>query len=96
MPIRTAIAERHRLEFSYKGLPRTVTPWALGITKDGVWRVRAAQVGGFSSSGRAGDDLPKLFDVAGMSGLVLLPEHFEVPLQYRQDDSAFVRLDIQL
>ncbi|WP_187414334.1 WYL domain-containing protein [Nonomuraea sp. PA05] len=94
--IRSAVGERRHLEFTYKGLPRTVAPWALGVTSAGQWRMRALQVGGLSASGVAGDGRPRLFDVGSMSAVELLAEQFEIPAEYRRGDRVFAHVDIEL
>ncbi|MEV7970923.1 hypothetical protein AB0O34_33765 [Sphaerisporangium sp. NPDC088356] len=94
--IRTAIAEQRHLAFTYLGLPRIVTPWLLGTTKAGLWRMRAALVGGHSSSGHAGDGRPRLFDAAVMFEVTVLFDRFEVPGEYRRDDRAFTFIDTAL
>lgn len=94
--IRESINERRQLQFDYRGLLRVVEPMALGVGHKNDWKLRARQVGGLSSSGKVDDGSPKLFDVALMSGVVVLATSFDVPLAYRSGDQAFVRIDTEL
>jgi hypothetical protein len=94
--IRQAINERRILAFRYHALPREVEPTCLGETEHGKWQIRAYQVGGRSSSGRVGDGTPKLFELAAMLDVSVLPRVFEVPASYKRDDTAFIRIDTQL
>ncbi len=94
--IREAIRGHHRLAFSYRGRPRVVNPQRLGVSRSGAWQLRAIQVGGASASGRYGGDAPKLFDVAQMRAVSLLPAHFPVPRGYRPGDGHFAHIDTEL
>jgi hypothetical protein len=94
--IRTAIRTRHRLAFTYRGLPRIVNPERLGRSTGSVLRLRAVQVGGESASGRYGGSAPKLFDIDLMTDVSVLDGVFRVPRQYRRGDDAFARIDAEL
>lgn len=52
--IRTAIAQRHMIEFSYHGLPRVAEPHLYGI-QHGVPQVLTYQIEGLSESGEIPD-----------------------------------------
>jgi WYL domain-containing protein len=74
-----AINERKQLEFRYHSLPRVVEPMCLGEIKRGAWQLRAHQVGGRSSSSRRlPDGIPRMFELAGMTDVAVLPDSFEV------------------
>ncbi len=88
--IKTAINERRHLEFRYKGRLRVVVPMILGRCARGIWRLRAIQVGGASASGRMGPDAPKLFDVAGMTGVMLRDTTFGVPRGYERGEERLI------
>jgi hypothetical protein len=94
--IRQAINERRLLAFRYRSLPREAEPMCLGETERGKWQVRAYQVGGKSSSRRVGDGTPKLFELADMVDVSVLPVSFEIPASYKRGDKAFIRIDTQL
>ena len=94
--IRQAINERRLLAFRYHSLPREVEPVCLGEAERGKWQVRAYQVGGKSSSRRVGDGPPKLFELADMVDVSVLPRIFEVPAFYKHGDTAFIHIDTQL
>jgi hypothetical protein len=94
--IREAIKGRRHLEFEYRGLPRVVEPMTLGIWEKGDWKLRAAQVGGLSASGKVGDGTPKLFNVALMSEVALLATTFAIPAGYEPGDKSFMLIDTEL
>jgi hypothetical protein len=74
--IRTAIADKQLLEFTYHGLRRVAEPHVYGTVR-GKYQLLTYQVGGQSSSG----DLPnwRRVDVSGVSDLRLLEERFPGP-----------------
>src|SRR6266851_1742635 len=69
-----AIRERRIIEFQYRGLPRTVQPLALGLSR-GVVEVLGIQVAGATSSG----SLPnwRRCRVEEVTGLRLTSESFQ-------------------
>lgn len=88
MDISQAIKEKHLLAFNYDGYPRTVEPHTYGVDGKGHEAVRAYQVAGGSSSGEYRGW--KLFHVAEMRSLQLLPETFMSARQgYSRNDKAF-------
>jgi WYL domain len=95
--IRDAIHGRKQLEFRYHSLPRVVEPMCLGEVKRGVWQLRAHQVGGRSSSSRRlPDGIPRMFELAAMIDVTVLPDVFGVPDFYTRGDKAFIRIVEQL
>jgi hypothetical protein len=94
--IRQAIRERKMLEFQYHSLPRIVEPMRLGQVKRGIWELRAHQISGKSASGRVADGTPKLFTVAEMADISILPISFEVPVFYERSDTTFIHIDTEL
>lgn len=94
--VRTAIVDRRRLSFTYRGRPRIVNPVRIGVSAGGDWLLRAIQVGGESRTGRYGGSAPKLFRVAQMEGVEVLDAEFQIPRQYRRGDTAFVRITSEL
>jgi WYL domain len=95
--IHDAIQERKQLEFRYHSHPRIVEPMCLGEVKHGVWQLRAHQVGGRSSSSRGlPDGIPRMFELADMVEVAVLPGGFEIPAFYTRGDRAFVRIAAQL
>ena len=94
--IRQAIRERKLLEFSYHSLPRIVEPMRLGQVNRGKWELRAHQISGKSSSGRVADRAPKLFEVAEMTDISVLPISFEIPVFYSREDPTFIHVDTEL
>ena len=80
-----AIEARSYLAFSYDGLPREIEPHAHGTSSKGKEVVRGFQTAGLSSSG----DLDwRMWDVAKMEGLSVLPRAFEDTRSgYRRGDS---------
>jgi hypothetical protein len=80
-----AIRKMQRLKFLYNGKERIVEPQFYGIGKRGHEQVRGYQVNEMPF-------LEKLFDVAKMSRMQLLPDHFNGPgPHYNRHDSAFVK-----
>ena len=94
--IRQAIRERKMLEFRYHSLPRIVEPMRLGRVKRGSWQLRAHQISGKSSSGRVADGTPKLFAVADMADISILPISFEIPVFYERGDPTLIHIDTEL
>lgn len=95
--IRGAIHKRKQLEFHYHSFLRVVEPMCLGEVKHGVWQLRAHQIGGRSSSSRRLPDcIPRLFEVAEMVDVAILPHGFEVPNFCTPGDKAFIRIVAQL
>ncbi len=94
--IRQAIRERKLLEFRYHSLPRIVEPMRLGQVRRGIWELRAHQISGKSASGRVADQTPKLFAVADMADISVLPITFEIPVFYTRGDETFIRIDTEL
>jgi hypothetical protein len=94
--IRQAIRERKMLEFQYHSLPRIVEPMRLGQVKRGRWELRAHQISGKSASGRVADGTPKLFAVADMADISILPISFEIPVFYERGDATFIHVDTEL
>lgn len=92
-----AISERNLLGFHYHSFPRVVEPMCLGETKDGVWQLRAHQVGGRSSSSQDfPDGKPRMFRLTEMFDVTVLPDSFDVPEFYARGDSAFICITAQL
>lgn len=85
-----AIAQRRRIAFVYNGRLRLAEPQCYGIGTQGTELLRVHQVKG-------GSQREPLFDVAKMSELTVLDEHFERPgPNYRRDDSAMRMVFAQL
>ena len=81
-----AIETRHRLGFTYRGLPRIVNPVRVGQSDSGDWLLRAVQVGGESASNQFGGRTPKLFLVDEMAEVEVLPGEFQFPRRADPDD----------
>jgi predicted DNA-binding transcriptional regulator YafY len=95
--ISDAVKDLELVKFSYRGFSRIVEPMCLGTSKDGVWKLRAHQVGGTSSSSRQfPDGTPRLFFLSEMLEVETLSEGFKIPPFYTRDDSAFTRIVAQL
>ena len=89
-PIDRAIHEKRRLRFMYHGTLRLVEPQCHGIGHRDTELLRAHQLQG-------GTQAEPLFDVAKISGLQVLDEHFEKPgPNYKRDDSAMREIFAQL
>jgi hypothetical protein len=89
-PIDRAIREKRRLRFVYHGVARLVEPQCHGIGHRGTELLRAHQLEG-------GTQAEPLFDVAKISNLQLLDEHFEKPgPNYKRGDSAMQEIFAQL
>lgn len=88
-----AIRSRRLLAFDYGGHARVVVPYCHGWSKTGEEVVRAVQVRGTSSSGKAGLGFGKLFTIRKLVRPRLLDEPF-VPddPNYNPDDSALARI----
>jgi predicted DNA-binding transcriptional regulator YafY len=85
-----AIHEKRRLRFVYHGKPRLVEPQCHGISTAGREVLRAHQI-------RGGTQPEPLFELAKMSELVLLDEHFTRPgPHYKPNDSAMALIFCQL
>jgi hypothetical protein len=71
--IKTAIATKRLLEFTYDGLPRIVEPHVYGV-QDGKHQLLAYQIGGRSSSG----NLPnwRRMDLDKISNMRMLDQTF--------------------
>lgn len=79
--IRTAIANRNLLEFTYHGYQRIAEPHVYGI-KDGRRQILVYQIGGLTSTGRVPDW--RLIGLEEISGLRVKRETFAGP---REDKS---------
>lgn len=87
-----AIQTRRRLAFDYEGFHRVVEPYCHGRGRLDQELLRAVQVGGGSRSGRS-LGTGKLWLVAKMAGLRLLPEEFAPgDPNYRPDDQAMASI----
>jgi hypothetical protein len=85
-----AINSRRTLRFVYNGRERTVEPQCYGIGTRGTELLRGYQLAG-------GSQPEPLFDVAKISGLVLLDKHFSAAgPHYKRNDSALARIFAQL
>jgi hypothetical protein len=74
-----------------------VEPMCFGEVKRGVWQLRAHQIGGKSSSSRSlPDGIPRMFELADMIDVAVLPDGFDVPAFYTRGDKAFIRIVEQL
>jgi hypothetical protein len=92
-----AINERKLLSFRYHSLPRIVQPMCLGEVRPGVWRLRAHQTGGrSSSSSHLPDGKPRMFELADMLETVVLSEVFQIPVFYTRNDKGFNQIIAQL
>jgi hypothetical protein len=80
-----AIATRTLLAFDYDGHHRTVEPHCHGTGPHGQELVRGYQIAGSSKSGTLGW---RLFDVARISELRSVPEHFAPRADYNRVDAA--------
>jgi hypothetical protein len=82
-----AIRECRLLACDYKGKPRVIAPYCLGLSQRGSQMLRAVQVGGASHSNGFG--FGKLWTVADIENLRLLDETFVADdPDYNPDDSA--------
>ncbi|MEI7036503.1 hypothetical protein [Fulvimonas yonginensis] len=85
-----AIEHRHRLRIVYSGKERLGEPQCLGESKRGTVVLRVYQI-------RGGSHPEALLDVAKVTTLELLDEHFDEPgPHYRRNDSAMRRIICQL
>ena len=78
-----AIRNRAVIAFNYNGKPRIVEPHCHGLSVAGKELIRGYQVGETPQDGQYW----RLFDVARMSDLIVLPTHFPTPRPgFRADD----------
>lgn len=89
-----AIRTRSLLEFRYHGLIRLVEPYCHGFSARGNELLRAAQIGGASSSGRFG--LGKLWSVADIVAPRLVDKHFEPGDPQHRDDFAMPQIHCRI
>ena len=88
--ITQAINERRRMAFTYRDKRRLIEPQCYGIGTKGNELLRAHQLS-------AGSQLEPLFDVAKISDLVVLDQHFTKPgPNYKRNDSAMRVIFAQL
>jgi hypothetical protein len=84
------VENRQKISFVYNQRVRIVEPQCYGIGTRGTELLRGRQVQG-------GQAEEPLFDVAKMSGLVVLDQHFAEPgPHYRKNDAAMVTIFAQL
>jgi hypothetical protein len=80
-----AITQMQQLQFIYNDKLRIVEPQFYGVGKKGIEQLRGYQVNEMPR-------LEKLFDVAKMENVEVLPIHFDKPgPNYNRYDSAFVK-----
>jgi predicted DNA-binding transcriptional regulator YafY len=92
-----AINERKLLKFRYHSLPRIVEPMCVGEVRPGVWQLRAHQTGGKSTSSlHLPDGKPRMFELANMIEVSILPQNFEIPVFYMPNDKGFKQIITQL
>lgn len=85
-----AIGDRRRLRIVYNGRERIAEPQALGESRRGTVVLRTYQV-------RGGSHPEALLDVAKMTTLEMLDQHFDTPgPHYTRDDSAMRTIYCQL
>ena len=65
---------------------------AIGINNGQIASSSAA----VTASGRVADGTPKLFTVADMADISILPISFEVPVFYERGDTTFIHVDTEL
>jgi hypothetical protein len=88
--IANAIRQKRRLRFIYNGKSRLAEPQCYGVGTRGTELLRIHQLEG-------GSQREPLFDVAKMSDLVALDEHFTKPgPNYKKNDSAMATIFCQL
>lgn len=84
------IADMRRLRIVYSGSERIAEPQCLGESRRGTVVLRVHQI-------RGGSSPEALLDVAKISELEVLGEHFDAPgPHYRRDDSAMSTIYRQL
>ena len=85
-----AIRGRNRIEFVYKGARRKAEPFVVGILPTGKAALRAYEVAGGGVGHMASSNQFKLYLLAEMSQLEVLPETFAtIRPNYRANDTAF-------
>lgn len=93
--IDSAIATRRLLVFDYHGHSRVVEPHIHGVDRHGHDALAGYQVDGGSESGEPVGW--KLFHVADIHGLQILPARFHRPRQgYNPDDATFSSVHARL
>lgn len=91
----SAIKNKHKLAFTYRGHQRLVDPHTYGIDRKGHAALRAYQSGGTSDSGRIPDW--RIFHESEIIALKSLEQHFDTRLaEYKKDDAFFSTIYAQL
>jgi hypothetical protein len=91
--IREAIAEKHLVQFGYKGKVRIAEPHDYGV-QNGIVRLFCWQV-----SGRSSNRIPgwRMFDVEGIENCEILGKHFpgnrDVSGKHHNWDEVFIRVE---
>ena len=85
-----SIHDKRRLRLTYNGRERLIEPQCYGIGHRGTALLRVHQL-------RGGSEREPLFDVAKVTDLTVLDEHFSSPgPNYKRDDSAMKTIFAQL